>query len=118
MNRQQKRHPILTSRQSDVLTDLVNIAKIKKALDEYKPIAEGARVKLNYERISSHPDYSRLVPEYQQYVESNKDKEFTVVHDTNPKFSNTVFLKDETGTSIWKFWEGELIIVKEKSNEN
>lgn len=113
MNREQRRKLNLSTQESKVLTDLVNMAKIKKALDEYKPLAEGTKVKLNFEQISGHPDYSRLVPKYREWVESHKDEEFTVVHNTNPNITNTVFLKNNTETSIWTFWEGDLIVIEE-----
>lgn len=81
MNREQRRKLNLSITESKVATDLINMAKIKKALDEYKPIAEGTKVKLDFKKISSHPDYPRLNPKYREWVENNKDKEFIVVHE-------------------------------------
>jgi hypothetical protein len=114
MNRQQIRQLAkkynLNINQSKVLNNLVEMAQIKKVYDDYKPIPEGTKVKLNIERIKSHPDYNRLTEPYKTFVESNKDTVFTVKYDPQSTEHFVLCLKE----CIWKFWEGDLIVVEDK----
>jgi hypothetical protein len=114
MNRQQRRKFNLTSNESKVFEELVNMAKVKKALDDWKPIVEGTKVKLNIERIKSHPDYPRLTDTYKTWIDENQNRIFTVEYDSKYKNNPQLLcLKENVEPVKWLFWEGDLIILEE-----
>ncbi len=69
MNRQQRRH---TKKNSD--SDILNKIKLMNKIIESSPndIKEGQKVRLDYDKIISHPDYHRLQDRYKEFVETNK----------------------------------------------
>ncbi len=75
-------------------------------------IPEGTKVKLNIDKIKSHPDYYKLTGKYKNWVNDNKDIVFTVKYEEsygdNPNI--VALLEDKTG---WNFYVGDLIVVKE-----
>lgn len=79
---------------------------------------EGEKVKLDYNRITSYPDYSQLRPEYREFIEANKNKVFTVEFDPFKKeraiqnVDSMVQLEEDTTKPKWLFWAGDLIPIK------
>jgi hypothetical protein len=119
MNREQRRKLNLSAKESAVLTDLINMSKVKKALDDWKPIAEGTKVKLNMERITSHPDWNPNTDDfnhrnYVDWVTQNKDNVFTIKYDSahlkDPQL--LCFIEDNTNPK-WLFHESDLIVLEE-----
>ena len=114
LDREQRRKLNLSMKESAVLTDLINMAKIKKALDDWKPIPEGTKVKLNMERIKADVNYPRLTDTYKTWVNENQDKIFTVEYDPKHKENPQLLcLKENIEPVKWLFWEGDLIVLEE-----
>ena len=86
---------------------------IKQSLVENNFLAEGTKVKLNYENITSQPDYQAKVKRYRDFIEENKDKTFTVQYDEKYKESPIfVVLKEDTNPVKWLFhYEYDLIVL-------
>ena len=109
MNREQRRKLNLSIKESAVLTDLINMAKIKKALDDWKPIPEGTKVKLNMEKITSHPDWNPNPTDwnhrrYVDWINVHKDDVFTIEYDPNHlKDLQMLCLKEDTTKPKWLF---------------
>ena len=114
MNRPQRHKLNLTLNESKVFEELVNMSKIKKALDDWKPIPEGTKVKLNMERIKADVNYPRLTDTYKTWVNENQDKIFTVEYDPKHKENPQLLcLKENIEPVKWLFWEGDLIVLEE-----
>jgi hypothetical protein len=84
-------------------------------VDDDFVIAEGTKVKLNYDSIVNEPTYERKVQGYKDFVENNKDKVFTVEYDE--KYKNRpllVMLKEDTNEVKW-LWHSkfDLIVVED-----
>lgn len=84
-------------------------------VDEADVIAEGTKVKLNYDSIVNDPNYPNKVQAYRDFVENNKDTVFTVEYDE--KYKNKpllVMLKEDTNEVKW-LWHSkyDLIVVEE-----
>lgn len=73
-------------------------------------IPDGEKVKLDYEQITTHPDYVRKVDEYKQWVEENQDTEFSVLNNKTYKGQLVELLKDQT-VEKWIMYTGDLIKV-------
>ena len=89
-------------------------------VDEDAVIAEGAKVKLNYDGIISEPTYSQKVQAYKDFVENNKDTVFTVEYDE--KYKNKpllVMLKEDTSEVKW-LWHTkyDLIVIEDEIKED
>lgn len=92
---------------------LANILLARGAAENYVPLEDGERVKLNYEKIKALPDYPvNMQPQYVDFVEKNKDRIFTVK--TIPKFGpdHTVVTFNEDDT--WFFADVVLIRLDSK----
>ncbi len=74
-------------------------------------LQEGDKVKLNISRIKSRKDYSRLQPEYKEFIEKNEDSVFTV-HIYKKRGNDFAFLVELTENPKWLFIESDLIKVK------
>lgn len=116
MNRQQRRKLNFTSNESKVFEELVNMSKIKKALDDWKPIPKDTKVKLNMDKITSHPDWNPETDDfnhrrYVDWINAHKDDMFTIEYD--PKYEDNpqilCFVEDET-VPKWLFHESDLIV--------
>jgi hypothetical protein len=84
-------------------------------VDEADVIAEGTKVKLNYDSIVNDPNYPNKVQAHRDFVENNKDTVFTVEYDE--KYKNKpllVMLKEDTNEVKW-LWHSkyDLIVVEE-----
>ena len=89
-------------------------------VDEDAVIAEGAKVKLNYDSIISEPTYSKKVQAYKDFVENNKDTVFTVEYDE--KYKNKpllVMLKEDISEVKW-LWHTkyDLIVIEDEIKED
>jgi len=114
INREQRRKLNISAKDSIILTDFINMSKVKKALDDWKPIAEGTKVKLNIDKIKADVNYPRLTDTYKIWVNKNKDKTFTVEYDPkHPKDPQLLCLKENVEPVKWLFWEGDLIVLEE-----
>ena len=57
------------------------MSKVKKALDDWKPIPEGTKVKLDMNKIKADVNYPRLTDQYKTWINENQDNVFTVEYD-------------------------------------
>lgn len=114
MNRSQRRKLNLTQEQGKLMEELINMSKVKKVLDNWKPIAEGTKVKINVERIKTHPDYDRLTDKYKNWIGLHKNDIFTVEYDEKFKVDPTLLcLKEDENPAKWLFHESDLIVIKD-----
>lgn len=89
---------------------------IKQNVNRENIIPEGAKVKLNYKNITSHPDYNKKTKDYRDFVENNKGKIFTVQYDKHygnyGNGSMLVALKEDLSEMKWLFHcEYDLIVI-------
>lgn len=84
-----------------------------KARISYDVVPEGAKVKLHYRNIVSHPDYPKKTEVYKNFVETNKNKVFTVEYDKIGNHSPLlVCLKEDKSKVKWLFHSTyDLIII-------
>lgn len=96
--------------------------KLKKALNELAGridevtdgmtgyFKDGDRVRLDVDRIVKRGDYVKTQPEYQNFVESNRDTVFTVrlYRKREDGFSALIELVENP---TWLFWYGDLVKV-------
>jgi len=109
MNREQRRKTAKELKSKGYSKEKVDaFLNINKSTET---IPEGTKVKLNIDKIKSHPDYNKLTSKYKSWVNENKDKVFTVKYEKyygdNPNI--VALLEDEIG---WNFYVGDLIVVK------
>lgn len=136
MNREQKRNYTKKLKQKGYSESQIELAlrvvemKSKSLVDE--EFLENDKVKLNYENITSHPDYIKNktseeshVIRYHKFIEDNKDKVMTVQYDKNHQdHPQLVVLKEDENEDDckWLFWVGDLIKIKDdikiKENKN
>lgn len=115
MNREQRRHPT-NNTDKHVLEKIQLMERILK--EAPNDIQEGQRVKLDYDKIKSHPDYNRLQEPYKLYIEGNKDLILTVKFDDRYANHTIVALIDECGEkSIWRFVISDLIMIEDDDYE-
>lgn len=76
---------------------------------------EGEKVKLDYNRIITNPDWIRMRKDYKAWINAHKDDVFTVEFDPAKKENNSrtkdiwvQLVEDETEPK-WLFWAGDLI---------
>jgi hypothetical protein len=119
MNREQRRKLNLTSNESKVFEELVNMSKVKKALDDWKPIPEGTKAKLNMVKITSHPDWNPNTTDwnhrrYVDWINAHKDDVFTIKYDPKYKINPQMLcLKEDTTNPQWLFHESDLIVLED-----
>ncbi len=75
------------------------------------PLRDGDCVQLNVDRITNRKDYAQTTEEYRSFVESSRDKVFTVrlYRKRADGFSAIIELVEEPK---WLFWCGDLVLVK------
>ena len=85
---------------------------VNGVLDEVYTLAEGTKVKLNYESITSEPDYKKKVTRYKEFVENNKDTIFTVQYDEKYKNKPILVSLAEDDNEVKWLWhcESDLIV--------
>lgn len=70
---------------------------------------QGDKVKLDYVKIISNPDYPRLVSKYKKFVEDHKDKVFTVEYDPRHTIRpSIVCLAEDPTDPKWLWYTGYL----------
>ena len=74
-------------------------------------LLDGNKVRLDVDRIVSRSDYAHTTEEYKEFVESSRDKVFTVrlYRKRTDGFSAIVELAEEPK---WLFWYGDLVLVQ------
>ena len=100
-------------------TQLQQYIKFKEEQLSSVVLFEGDKVKLDYDKITSIPDYTNRKPEYRNFIETNKDKVFTVKYDD--KYRNNpwlVSLEEDTTEPRWLFTTSDLILYNEEEKEN
>lgn len=51
---------------------------MKKMLEEFIPLKDGDRVKIDYDKLIKLPDYSNMQDQYKRFIEEHKGTVFTV----------------------------------------
>jgi len=75
-------------------------------------LLEGTKVRLNYESIVNQPSYSKRQQSYRDFVEANKETEFTVQYDDKHTSGKLVCLAEDTSEQKWLWHVGDLIAVE------
>lgn len=88
-------------------TDKLN--KLSQEIETH--LHDGDKVRLDVDRIMGRGDYTHTTEEYKSFVESSRDKVFTVrlYRKRKDGFSAVIELVEEPK---WLFWYGDLIRVK------
>jgi hypothetical protein len=109
INREERRKRGLTKEQAELLE---YYWKLENTPNE-PLIDDGVKVKFKYEQIVSGADYKHLAQKYRDFIEENKDKEFTVlIEDTkiHNKYKLVSLVEDETDPKFL-FWVGHLELI-------
>lgn len=113
MNRKQRREMEKEFRKRGVSKQ---VAKDLVAIRDGREMEEGTKVKLNYKRITTHPDWKKkLRKEYKDWIEAHKNDTFTVEWDEMRKANNSVdkkirvCLAEDTTVPKWLFLTSDLI---------
>lgn len=118
MNREQRRNL-----QKAIKSGKVDVDKVKNALSDLIElqastygIEQGDKVKLNYDKIVSDPNFENMNPDFKTWVNQNKDTILTVEFEERQERNKMfcTFLEDDSGLKWWVF-VGDLIKV---GNEN
>lgn len=90
---------------------------VNGAVDEVYTLDEGTKVKLNYESITSEPDYKKKVARYKEFVENNKDTIFTVQYDEKYKNKPILVSLAEDDNEVKWLWhcESDLIVIEDSN---
>ena len=113
MNREDKRKFIKQFKEKGYSKkEIDQMVMLKEMMDNKKNLQKGQKVKLNLERIMSHPDYHNHTEKYRSWVESHIDVIFTVEYDKAHTDKPTlVCLKEDDSKPKWLFWEGDLEVI-------
>ena len=112
MNREQKRNI-----KKAINRGKINIDKAQKAFTEILQekvnafgINQGDKVKLDYEKLTNDPNFSRMNEEWKKWIEEHKNTKLTVDFDENHVKNKLfcVFEEDESEVK-WLFYVGDLI---------
>lgn len=77
---------------------------------------QGDKVKLDYVKIISNPDYPRLASKYKKFVEDHKDKVFTVEYDPRHTIRpSIVCLAEDPTDPKWLWYTGHLQKVEDEN---
>lgn len=102
MNRETRRKLKITKEQAEIFD----------RLSQGRLIDTGSKVKLKYDQITSREDWATLNQKYKDFVEANKDKEFTVQIDEKlHNMFRLVSLEEDTTDPRLLFWVGDLILL-------
>lgn len=107
INREQRRKMKWTKEQADAY----EYYKMLENTPDEMLIDAGSKVKLKYEQIVGRKDYSKMRSDYKEFVEENKEKEFTILI-SDDKIHNKyklVSLEEDTKDPKWLFWVGDLV---------
>ena len=84
---------------------------VYKVLKDYEEIPEGVKVKIDRKKLEEKQSVS---PQFQQWLDENSDRTFTVTYETASTNKHFVCLKEDKTEPKWLFWEGSLIIQEGK----
>lgn len=76
----------------------------------------GQLAKLNVEQIKSRN--SKLSKKYMDFLDSNKDKIFTVELDAKNNYTTMYSLQEDISEVKWLFWEEDLKFIENNMEEN
>lgn len=116
MNREQRR--ALQKKNgfsSDEIKAVENLAEIKSG--QGTPLAiptipEGAKVKINVDRIYRQKDFAMLQPRYRKFVQEARDKVYTVEYDPERRDRpSLVCLKEDPSEVKWLWHVSDLEVV-------
>lgn len=81
-------------------------------------LPEGTKVLLNYDAIVNQPGYAKRQQAYKDFVENNKEKEFTVAYDDKHTSGKLVVLAEDTSVQKWLWHAADLTPVKPVSESD
>ena len=115
MNRQQKRDFVKRAKKRGVKESeakaYANIISRGTGVNTpSQEITEGEKIKLNVEAITNRRNYGDMSPDYKEFVESNTDTVFTAHVE-----KKTLISLNENPR--WLFWCGDLVRIKDNSEE-
>ena len=118
MNRAERRKYAKAMKKMGANTE--EISRMNNMLKTENQFAEGTKVKLNYEKITSQTDYGMRVENFRNFVEENKDTVFTVEYENDKAIKGRdqfiVTFKEDPTTPKWLWYVDDLIAV-EKVNK-
>ena len=104
MNRETRRKLKISKDEADVFDRITS--------GDFDLIHAGSKVKLKYDQMVARKDWASLNKKYKDFVESNKEKELTVVIDEKVHdMFKMVSLEENTMEPKFLFWVGDLIPV-------
>lgn len=80
-------------------------------------LPEGAKVRLDYDAIVNQPSYHKRQQTYRDFVEENKNKEFTVEYDGKHTSGKLVCLAEDMSEQKWLWHSADLIRLDDVTNE-
>ena len=89
-------------------SELIRLLDLQKTANLLK---EGTKVKINYNKVTSDPDYKNKTQWFRDFVENNKDQIFTIEFDEKYKKVNSnilVTLKEDTSDPKWLWFVDDL----------
>jgi len=114
MNREQRRQ--YTKGLKKMGANKNEIMRYNEILKLSTDLKEGDKVRLNYEKIINQQGYDKRTEKYRSFIESNKDKIFTVEYDEKMKSSpNCIFVSlfEDNTQPKWLWYIDDLIKVEE-----
>lgn len=91
--------------------DKLVLASYAKAAEE-DMLEDGDTVRLDVDRMMAREEWKRLNPKYKEFVQKNRDTEFTARIRSRSSGGYPVIVELD-GCDTWTFWEGDLIRVTE-----
>ena len=88
--------------------EIKKFIEIKERIHSKGSLNEGDKVKLDIEKIKSHPDWGKMQKSYKQFVEGNNNVIFTVKYDDKYPNHSIVCLNEDATDPQWLWWEGDL----------
>jgi len=97
-------------------TTLMYDAELRVKFKEH--IAAGDKVKLNVDKIRSHPDWDKLQDSYKEFIFENVDTVFTAHYDDGYSDNPSLVLLDDGKLLYdWLFWDGDLLVLDESDGQ-
>ena len=123
MNREQRRLYKKQLKAKGYTEKKIEVMLAMQDQNGFDVLKEGQRVKLDIEKIKSHPDYDKNIDSnkqhYHDFVDANADKVFTVGYDSKYTKSPTIVCLNEDSTDPkWLWWAGDLIKVNDESDDS
>ena len=93
-----------------------NMALLQESVENFVPLKDGEKVKIDFRKIRKLPDYADMQPEYKEFVEKNKRRKFTVK--TYEKYAPDNMIVTFYEDSTWDFTELTLIRLESNRYDN